>query len=87
MLLAVQAKIKEKKMKKIHAIIATALIIGIFTFSSCKKCSICVVKEASTGNQITSSDEMCGSKSEVATMEDDFKKQWDNSYTVSCSTN
>jgi hypothetical protein len=73
-------------MKKLPTLVATFLLISFFAFSSCRKCSICVVKDKATGNQITSSDEMCGSSSEVTDMENEFKKQWEVSNDVTCSS-
>jgi hypothetical protein len=73
-------------MKKTYLFLISLSLLLAINLASCKKCSICVVQEKSTGNQVTSSDEMCGNSTEVAAMEESFKNSWGDSYTVTCST-
>lgn len=70
-------------MKKFVLILSVAAFIAA-GFSSCKKCSTCTAYD-STGAQIITSGEFCGSKKDVEDTENSFKSIWEQGdATVTC---
>lgn len=71
-------------MKKVTVVLASLAVLGCLSFTSCKKCSTCVAKDKSTGTQLATSGEFCGTKAEVEDTEDAFKSTWGLIGDVTC---
>lgn len=71
-------------MKKVTLVLAALAILGSLSFTSCKKCSTCIARNAATGTQLATSGEFCGNKAYVEETEDSFKSSWGLIGTVTC---
>lgn len=72
-------------MKKVTIILIAVAFAGSLGFTSCKKCSTCNVKDRTTGVQIATSGEFCGTPAYVKTTEESFETTWSPYGDVSCN--
>jgi len=71
-------------MKKLTALFVALALVGSMGLVSCKKCSTCIAKDKTTGTQIATSGEFCGTKTYVEDTEDTFKSTWGLVSDVTC---
>ena len=70
-------------MKKLVLFVFGLSLIGL-SFTSCRKCSECVAKDKTTG-VVVHSQEYCGRRAALKTLENSFINTWGSTYDATCT--